>query len=52
MALWAAVIAFAVGFLVIISMTPDSVGFLQGVLGLAAIIGLFALVCAYDARHL
>lgn len=51
MALWAALVALALGTWVIVSMTPEAANLVQAGLALTAILGLFALICAYESKR-
>ena len=50
MAVWTGLLALALGLAAILAMEPNITAVLRGVVELAAVIGVFALVCAADAR--
>lgn len=51
MALWAGLVALALGVAAILSMEPNATAILRGVLELAAVLGVFALICAAEAHQ-
>lgn len=51
MALWAGLVALALGLAAILGMEPNGAGIVRGVLELAAVLGVFALICAVEARQ-
>ena len=51
MALWAGLVALALGLAAILGMEPNATAILRGVLELGAVLGVFALICAAEARQ-
>jgi hypothetical protein len=51
MAIWTGLLAIALGLAAIVSMEPNVAAILRSVLELSAVLGVFALVCAAEARN-
>ena len=51
MIFWAALASLALGLMVILTMEPETAHVLRSMLELLAIVGVFAAICAREARH-
>jgi hypothetical protein len=51
MLLWAAIIAVVIGFVAVFTGEPDYPLILRSLLELAAVVGVFTLICAAEARN-
>jgi hypothetical protein len=51
MALWAGLVALALGVAAILGMEPNATAIVRGLLELGAVLGVFALVCVLEARQ-
>jgi hypothetical protein len=51
MALWAGLVAFAVALLALLARQIDLFLILRSIVELAAVVGVFALICAAEARN-
>lgn len=51
MALWAGLVALALGLAAILGMEPNAAAILRGLVELAGVLGVFALICMTEARQ-
>lgn len=51
MALWAGLVALALGLAAILGMEPNVAAMARGFVELGGVLGVFALICMAEARH-
>lgn len=51
MAFWASLLAIALGLVAILGMEPNAMAIFGGLFELAAVIGVFGLICAAESRQ-